>query len=115
MEGVMPDDMKAPFTAEEAAAELVRRYPTAFNGVDPLSQHGGLKLENARDWVLAAALLSERRKMAEALEKASEAMAEAIQWDKARGFRMPYRVRDPLFAAIDRNKVAALTGSREHG
>jgi len=37
----------------------------------------------------------------EGLIKALEAMRGAIQWDSDRGYRMPYRVRDPLYAAID--------------
>jgi hypothetical protein len=34
------------------------------------------------------------------LAKAKEAVQAAIDWDKARGYRMPYRVRDPLYAAL---------------
>lgn len=36
------------------------------------------------------------------LRVAVEAMQGALDWDKARGYRMPYRVRDPLYAAIDK-------------
>lgn len=45
---------------------------------------------------------------------AVEAMQGALDWDKARGYRMPYRVRDPLYAAID---LAALksTAAKEGG
>lgn len=35
------------------------------------------------------------------VSEAVEAMRGAIEWDKQRGYRMPYRVRDPLYAAID--------------
>lgn len=38
---------------------------------------------------------------AEKLRAAVEAMRGALEWDKERGYRMPYRVRDPLYAAID--------------
>ena len=30
-----------------------------------------------------------------------EALRGALEWDKARGYRMPYRVRDPIYAALD--------------
>lgn len=29
------------------------------------------------------------------------ALQGALEWDKARGYRMPYRVRDPIYAALD--------------
>jgi len=31
-----------------------------------------------------------------------EALRGALEWDKARGYRMPYRVRDPIYAALDK-------------
>lgn len=38
---------------------------------------------------------------ADKLRIAVEALEGAIEWDKRTGYRMPYRVRDPLYAAID--------------
>lgn len=38
---------------------------------------------------------------ADKLKVAVEAMRGVIEWDKKTGYRIPYRVRDPLYAAID--------------
>lgn len=48
-------------------------------------------------------------------DAAVEAMRGAIEWDKARGYRMPYRVRDPLYAAIDRLASQSTAPTRGEG
>jgi Lar family restriction alleviation protein len=42
-----------------------------------------------------------------------EALRGALEWDKARGYRMPYRVRDPIYAALD--KLALFTRPEDEG
>lgn len=47
---------------------------------------------------------------ADKLRIAVEAMQGAIEWDKRTGYRMPYRVRDPIYAAIDLSTPDAMKG-----
>lgn len=65
------------FTADDAVAELRRRYPRAFDGTDPLDAQCGLKLENARDWVLAAAMADRLTRLSADLEEARGLLNEA--------------------------------------
>lgn len=46
-------------------------------------------------------------------EDLEAALRGALEWDKARGYRMPYRVRDPIYAALKR--LAALNPSEARG
>jgi hypothetical protein len=127
MEGVMPDDMKADLRfLEMLAVDL--DYAAMPTKPDVVTLCGS-QAARVRDEIRA--LLSERRKMVEALEpfaKAGRVWLTATEPDDAKVFCDLWQdtmdamefgeappISDPEFTVGDFRRAAALTGSREHG
>lgn len=69
--------MGSQFTPEAIRAELVKRYPSAFDGSDPVEE-SNIQLRNARDWVLAYYLSKATRTPASGPVETDDRLAVAV-------------------------------------